>query len=1054
MSKNSLSSKLTESFIQSPLTPLILVTIIFLGALALVSLPREEEPQISVPMVDILVNADGLSAKDAVELVTKPLETIIQGIDGVEHIYSQTQDHQVVVTARFKVGFNADTAIVRVNERINAHLNEIPYGIKMPLISAKSIDDVAIMVLNLYPKKDIAERYDDVRLYEIAQRLQQDLVKIPDIGTSYIVGGRVKQVRIEPNPDKMLLYQITLDGLITKIKNANYTGNLDKIYVDQQTLKIAYGKTFKTVHELENLTLTTSSGKTVYLKDLADIKFEGQNVMSRAWFYDPKHHSFLPTVAIAIAKKPGTNAVTISKEVEERLENLKGTLIPDNLEVKITRDYGKTASEKSNRLLEDLLGATLSVVLLIGFLIGWREALVVLFVIPATILGTMFIAWILGYTINRVSLFALIFSIGILVDDAIVFIENIVRHWREKPKSNRITTAIEAVVEVGNPTIMATLTIIVALLPMLFVSGLMGPYMSPIPINASVAMFLSLLIAFIIVPWLLLKIQGDKPASEHPHGESLLSRKYRDIAHLLVYNRKLCFKFMVIVVTITFALCGLFITKNVTVKMLPFDNKSELVIQLDLPKDATLEDTDKYMKMVNHSIKNVPELLDTQLYVGTAAPFNFNGLVKHSYVRNSPYFGEIQVNLVPKGQRSRSSHDIAIDIRTRINALTYPDRTVVKVLEVPPGPPVLSTLLAEIYGPTAEMRRDLARAIKEIYQKIPFLKDIDDSFGYQTEQVRLSILHDRLDHYKADEEAVYRTLGAILGKNLVGYIHHANGRYPTEIGVEMAKSTKILNDRLLSVLVPTKSGTTALSNLIYIEKAKTSYPIFRHNGYDTEMVMAELSGSFEAPIYGMLAVNDAINKKEWEKSLKPKILYHGQPSSEQTMSVLWDGEWEITYVTFRDMGASFIVALLGIYALLVAQFKRFTTPVVILVPIPLVLIGIIMGHFIFQAPFTATSMIGLIALAGIVVRNSLLLVEFIRFRLSAGDPLPEALIEAGAKRITPIMMTAVAAMIGAVFMFFDPIFQGLALSLFFGLLSSTILTLFAIPALYILAKTK
>ncbi|CAO5681582.1 MAG: Efflux pump membrane transporter BepE [Holosporales bacterium] len=1042
--------RFTQFFVESPLTLLILIATFFLGVLALINLPREEEPQISVPMVDVFVQAQGLKAQDAAELVTKPLEVILKGIHGVDHIYSQTQDDGAVITVRFQVGYNPDKAILHVHERIRAHLDEMPYGIQMPLVNLKTIDDVAILVINLMAKPELADRYLDTTLYEIGEQLRQEMMTLSDVGSTYIVGGRPSQIRIEPNLDQLLKLEVTLLDVVNKIKNANLINPLGRIYKEQKTFSLTAGDAFKTLDDLKEFVISNDHDKTFYLKDIANITIDGKNTVSRAWYYDKDSDHFLPTVAIALAKKPGANAVLISNQVQNKLASLHGTLIPKDINAKITRDYGQTANEKSNRLLADLLGATLCVVLLVGIFIGWRESVVVLFVVPLTILGTLFFAWLMGYTINRVSLFALIFSIGILVDDAIVFIENIVRHWREFPHENKIKTAVNAVVEVGKPTIVATFTIIVALLPMLFVSGLMGPYMSPIPINASVAMLLSLVVAFVIVPWFLLKVKGNTPILHHTQ-ESVLSKYYHQFATRLVYDRPLCKKFMMSIVVATGLSCCLFITKTVTVKMLPFDNKSELVIQMDLPKNASLEETDKYLKMINHSLKSIPEVTDTQLYVGTGAPFNFNGLVRHTYLRNQPYMGEIQVNLSPKKDRSRTSHEIALHIRSNINALSYPPTSVVKVLEVPPGPPVLSTLLAEVYGPTAQKRREAAQKLSKIYHDVSFITDIDDSFGSVFQKKRLTLLKDRMDAYKADEASIYQTLNVLMGDTVVGYIHHSNGRYPTQISLTLSNKNKRIDDDILSVFVPTKTGLVALSNMIELTAEDASYPIFRHNGFDVEMVMGELAGAYEAPIYGMFAVNDKLQESDLKDA---QIRYHGQPTTQDQISILWDGEWEITYVTFADMGKAFMVALLAIYAILVAQFKNFRTPLVILVPIPLVLVGIILGHALFKAAFTATSMIGLIALAGIVVRNSLLLVEFIKHRQHLGDPLQKALIEAGSTRITPIFMTAVAAMIGAVFMFFDPIFQGLAISLFFGLLSSTFLTLFSIPAIYIIAKTK
>lgn len=1060
MKRESFSGAITRYFIRSPLTPLLLGAILVVGMLALINLPREEEPQISVPMVDIMVRADGLKALDAKELVTKPLETIIKTIPGVEHVYSQTADDQVMLTARFFVGSSADDAVLRVHDRIRAHLSEIPHGIEMPAIIGKGIDDVAILVLTLSPKPEAAARWNDTHLYELALQLQEELIKTKEIGASYLVGGRPRQLRIEPLPEKMSLYGITLDQLVAKAKNADRSLVSGTVRGQNASFTVLAGQTLQSTTDLGTLLISTRDGKPVYLRDVARIVSGGKPLESRAWFIaktDGKLGEALPAVSLALSKRSGANAVTIASEVNERLASLRGTLLPRDMDVTITRDYGKTASEKSNRLMEDLMGATISVIVLVTLAIGWREGVVVLFVIPATVLATLFIAWIAGFTINRVSLFALIFSIGILVDDAIVFTENIVRRWKEAPQDDPVETAISAVVEVGNPTIMATFTIVLALLPMLFVSGLMGPYMSPIPINASVAMVLSLLVAFTVVPWLLLKFRGGlaHAHSHHsPHGGGL-GRIYRRYATPIIMSRKKSKRLLQVTALATLLACGLFATKSVVVKMLPFDNKSELLVQADLPEGATLESTDRALRAISRALANVPELKDMQLYVGAGAPFNFNGLVRHSYLRNKPELGELQMNLLPKSERKRSSHQIALDVRTRINALAMPAGTVLKVLEVPPGPPVMATLLAEIYGPTAEVRRATAEKVKEAFHQVDYITDIDDSYGTAPERIRLTVNADKLDSYHVEEQAIYDTIQVLLGGVRVGYSHRGDGSSPIEIAVELPKEAKQLNARLLSTPVPAAGGKTVeLGELVTVTREPASYTIFRHNGYDTDMVMAEMAGRYEAPLYGMLAVDDILRGMTWEGGVAPHISMHGQPMDESKTSLLWDGEWEITYVTFRDMGAAFMVALLGIYALLVAQFKSFRTPVVVLVPVPLVLLGIILGHWLLGVTFTATSMIGMIALAGIVVRNSLLLVEFIRHQLAIGVPLQAALIEAGSIRITPILLTAVAAMIGALFMFSDPIFQGLATSLFFGLMSSTVLTLIAIPAVYIVAKTK
>ncbi len=667
----------------------------------------------------------------------------------------------------------------------------------------------------------------------------------------------------------------------------------------------------------------------------------------------------------------------------------------------------------------------------------------------------------MGYTINRVSLFALIFSIGILVDDAIVVIENIVRHWHARGMENLRETAVEAVSEVGNPTIVATLTIIVALLPMMFVSGLMGPYMSPIPANASTAMLFSFFVAVTIAPWLLCHISRrferarphpGFPAEEHAFGA--MGRFYERVARPLLTGRRRSQVFLLVVTVATLGVCVLFATKSVTVKLLPFDNKSELQVVVDMPQGTTLEDTERFLTAAAEHLRDLPELTSIQLYAGTAAPFNFNGLVRHSYLRDQPQQGDLQINLLPKGERSRESHAIALDVRHRLAALPRPAGTVVRVVEVPPGPPVLATLLAEIYGPDEATRRATAMKVREAFEKVDFITDIDDTFSKPGERLRFSINEENLEFYGVEEQAVYDTLAAIIGGVKVGYSQRGYGTKPIEIDVKLPKRALWLGERILSTPLPAGGTTTRgknveLGDVVTVKREPASYSIFRRDGHSLEMVEAEVAGRFEAPIYGMLAVQDQIKKMDWGKAGPPTILYHGQPLNEAHTSLLWDGEWEVTYVTFRDMGAAFMVAILGIYLLVVAQFGSFRLPLVILVPVPLTLIGIVLGHWLLHAPFTATSMIGFIALAGIIVRNSILLVDFIRRRRADGAVLRQALLEAGAIRFKPIVLTAAAAMIGAAFIITDPIFQGLAISLVFGLASSTILTVLVIPALYV-----
>jgi multidrug efflux pump subunit AcrB len=725
----------------------------------------------------------------------------------------------------------------------------------------------------------------------------------------------------------------------------------------------------------------------------------------------------------------------------------------------VTRNYGETANEKANELLFHLGLATISIVLLVGFAIGWREALVVAVVIPTTILLTLFAARVMGYTLNRVSLFALIFSIGILVDDAIVVIENIARHWAMKDGRPRMQAAIEAVAEVGNPTIVATLTVVAALLPMLFVSGMMGPYMSPIPANASAAMLFSFFVAVMLTPWLMMKFGGTAHApSGHDAAQGgRLGRAYVAVAEPILRSRKRSWIFLIAVGVVTLASLGLIYTRHVTVKLLPFDNKTDLQVVVDLPKGSSVEDTDRALQAMVERLASVPEVVSFQTYAAAAAPFNFNGLVRHYYLRAQPQQGDIAVNLVPKGERGRASHDIALELRTRLKDLPLPAGTVVKVVEPPPGPPVLGTLLAEIYGPDAQTRRAVATKVRETFASVPFIVDVEDSFRNRPERVRIAIDQDNLEYYRVEQGDVYDTIRTFGAGSTVGYSHRGGGRHPIPVRIALPKGERVVNERTLATPVPANAlpgdrAIVELGDVVSVMREQASYPIFRHNGRAAEMVTAELAGAFEAPVYGMIAVSDALAKADWGDVPKPAIALHGQPNDESRPVLLWDGEWEVTWVTFRDMGAAFMVAILGIYILVVAQFGSFKLPLVILTPIPLTFIGIMLGHWLFGAPFTATSMIGFIALAGIIVRNSILLVDFIRHARTAGRPLIEVLLEAGAIRFKPILLTALAAMIGAAVILTDPIFQGLAISLLFGLASSTALTVLVIPAIYVVLR--
>ncbi len=1056
-----LSGNLTRAFIGSALTPLFLLAALALGLVALVALPREEEPQISVPMVDIMLKADGLKAEDAVRLVTEPLETIVKAINGVEHVYSNTLDDRVLVTARFLVGTKSDEAILRVHEKIRANMDRIPIGIPEPLIVGRGIDDVAIVTLTLAPKGEAADRWQDNALYHMAENLQIELAKLEDVGLTYIAGGRPDQIRVEPDPEKLSLFGVTLQQLVAKVQQANRSFLAGRVRENNRSVAIAAGQTLSGIPDIGLLLIGARDGRPVYVRDVATVIVGAKPLERHAWHFRKSATGSLervPAVTLAIAKRAGANAVVISERILERIAELQGKLVPNDVEVVVTRNYGETANEKANELLYHLGLATVSIVLLVGFAIGWREAVVVAIVIPVTILLTLFASWIMGYTINRVSLFALIFSIGILVDDAIVVIENIARHWGMSDGRSRTRAAIEAVAEVGNPTIVATLTVVAALLPMLFVSGLMGPYMSPIPANASSAMILSFFVAVVVTPWLMMRLGGGHAAhsGEAAHG-GRLGQIYAAVARPVLATRRRVWWFLLLVAGATVVSLSLIAFKLVTVKLLPFDNKSELQVVVDLPRGTSLEETDRVLHQAASRLAELSELASIQAYAGTAAPFNFNGLVRHYYLRSDAEQGDLQVNLRPKSARSRSSHEIALDVRKRLAGLALPERSSIKVVEVPPGPPVISTLLAEIYGPDAETRRAVpprcarssSRALHRRRRRqlrrpgaAPADRDQPGQSrvlqGRRARRLRyragLPLGHSRRLFASGRRTASgrdCRTTSEKQSRHVRTDALHASSRQRTPWRARHRRARRCRQRQGGKSIVPDLPAQWSR----------------RRDG--DGRAGRRLRG---ADLRHAGGGRQAIAARDWGTLAKPQIAFHGQPRDESKPVLLWDGEWEVTYVTFRDMGAAFMVALLGIYILVVAQFGSFKLPLVILTPVPLTLIGIMLGHWLFGAPFTATSMIGFIALAGIIVRNSILLVDFIRHTDRTDKSLRDVLVEAGAVRFKPILLTAVAAMIGAAVILFDPIFQGLAISLLFGLASSTLLTVLVIPAIYVVLR--
>ena len=1061
-----IAGRITRATIQSPLTPLFLLASILVGLLAIATIPREEEPQISVPMVDIELAVPGMTATDAVEHVGKPLEEILLATPGVEHVYVQARDHGVLVTARFVVGSRPEDAAIRVAERLEANADRAPPGVPWPKVTVRGIDDVPILVLTLSPEAGIADRWSDRELRALAERLRTEMLKVPDVGLTFVVGGRSEAIRIVPDPARLASQGVPLSALMEGVQQAARQFPAGVVRGQGRSEMVVAGGGVVSAADLERVQLRSITGAPVQLADVATVVQGPSDTQARAWRMtrgEDGGFGLAPAVSIAIAKRTGANAVTVSEAAVARLDMLKGSLVPAGVQVDVTRNYGETANEKANELIFHLALATVSIVLLVGFAVGWREAAVTAIVIPTTILLTMFASNLMGYTINRVSLFALIFSIGILVDDAIVIIENIARHWAMADGRTKIEAAIDGVAEVGNPTIVATLTVVAALLPMLFVSGLMGPYMAPIPVNASAAMVFSFFVAVVIAPWLMVRFARMAIFGEPGHGDHATGGKlgalYARVARPVIATRASAGLFLVTVGVATIVAGSMFYFKAVTVKLLPFDNKSELQLVLDMPQGTSLEETQRTLLALAAVAGEQPEVTAMDLHAGTSAPFNFNGLVRHYFLRRDPHLGDLMVTLAHRDDRERSSHEVALALRTALKVVPLPPGGTLSVVETPPGPPVMATLLAEIYGPDEKTRRATAMQVEKLFREIDFVVDVHNSF--QTPAPELRLLPDRaaLDHMGLSERQLLDSIGAVMGRQTVGFAPRGGGQSPLPIEVSLEQPARVWNGALQATPVAVQQTETGLrlvelGELATASRGEGSHMLFRRNGRAADMVLAELAGSQEAPIYGMLAVRDAIDAFDWQAAglVKPVIQLNGQPEDESVPTLLWDGEWEITWVTFRDMGAAFLVALLAIYVLVVAQFRNFKVPLVILTPIPLTLVGIVIGHMLFDAPFTATSMIGFIALAGIIVRNSILLVDFINHARAPGKSMRDVLLEAGQIRFKPILLTALAAMIGAATILMDPIFQGLAISLLFGLASSTLLTVLVIPAIYIILR--
>ncbi|UCB55054.1 MAG: efflux RND transporter permease subunit [Thiotrichales bacterium] len=1053
-----LSGRLARNFLTTEITPLLALVGFLLGVFAVLVTPREEEPQINVTFANVFIAFPGASPAEVESLIAGPAEQVLAEIEGIKHVYSSSMPGMAVLTVQFRVGEDRTAAIVRLYNKIYLHSDWLPRGLgaAQPVIKPKGIDDVPIVTATLWSEDDSIGTYE---LGRIAHSIEGELKRVQGTREIYTVGDTPRVVRVILDPQAMSAYGLDIDSLRIALQAGNSVRDPLDVTADNREILVKAGRFFSTAEEVAGLVVALHEGRPVYLSDVATVS-DGPAL--------PEHYvSFsqgvgsgeigradaMPAVTIAVAKQSGTNAVEIAQRVTERFEQLKGSYIPDNVNVSITRNYGATADAKAKKLITKLAFATASVVLLVLVALGWREAIIVGAAVVVTLAMTLFASWAWGFTLNRVSLFALIFSIGILVDDAIVVVENIHRHL--SLGANKLIEAIpQAVDEVGGPTILATFTVIAALLPMAFVSGLMGPYMSPIPINASLGMVISLAVAFVFTPWLTLKMLA---AHDHGHGAAgQADAEQRETRLLKVVtrvfqpfldgprgplNRRLLLAviLLLIVLSITFVAGRL-----VILKMLPFDNKSEFQVVLDMPEGTSLEQTARVLHDIGRYLSSVPEVRDYQIYAGTSAPISFNGLVRQYYLREDGHLGDIQVNLVDKHQRERQSHAIAMSLRERIQAIADKHGGNAKIVEVPPGPPVMSPLVAEVYGPDYKGQIDHARKLRTIFEQTADIVDIDDSVEIASDKVIVDVDRSRAALLGLTQQQVSNALASVLDGEDVTFMHLDNAKYAVPVRIEYAEQDKADIEQVLSLKLMSRNGTLVpLSEVAALELGTRQHNIYHKDLLPVVYVTADMAGETDSPLYGLFDIaaraEQATTMSQW---------FVNTPQNPYEYSFKWDGEWQITYETFRDMGIAYSVGLLLIYLLVVAQFRSYIVPLVIMAPIPLTIIGILPGHALAGKQFTATSMIGMIALAGIIVRNSILLVDFINQELRRGISFEKAVAMSAAVRAKPIVLTGVAAMAGAFFILDDPIFSGLAVSLISGILVSTLLTLVVIPVVY------
>jgi multidrug efflux pump subunit AcrB len=1058
------AGRLASAFIDSKLTPLIILAALAAGVFATISLPREEEPQIIVPMIDVIVQAPGMTAREVERRVTQPMEKLLWEIPGVEYIYSTSSPGMSLAVVRYKVGSDETQSVVKTYNKMYSNFDRIPPGVSQPLIKPRWIDDVAVLSLTLW-----GEGYSEAALRQIAANVIVPLEQVPDVSEVLLIGGQRRAVRVLLDPTRLSGYHLSAGAVVQLLQGANQRLGVGSVAQSGREVQVDAGSWLMTTQDVEHVVVGVFGGRPVHVSEVAEVRdgpedptqyvrFAAGPAAAEKGIKGVAAGRNYGAVTISLAKRTGTNAATVVGNVLAKLERMRGHEVPDDVHFTVTRNYGETATEKSNELLKHMAIAIIAVTLLIALTLGFRESGVVLLAIPTTLALTMMVFLLKGYTLNRITLFALIFTIGILVDDAIVVVENIVRHFRMATNRGRslLTVATEAVDEVGNPTILATFAVVAAILPLAFVRGLMGPYMRPIPVGASAAMVFSLLIAFLVSPYAsvrLLKHAGGH--GEHSNREGLTTRLYRRVMGRLIHDRRAAFGFLGGIMGLLLIAMLLLPAKLVVVKMLPFDNKSEFQVIIDAPEGATLEQTAAAARTLSDYMCTVPEVTDVQSYVGTAGPYNFNGLVRHYFMRQGPNVADLQVNLVPKGKRQRPSHIIAKTVRDPLTKIAGKFGVRIKVLEVPPGPPVMSTLVAEVYGPTHEERVRVGHEIERIFLTTSGVVDADTYI--EGEQPEFTFVPDREKAALAgiDVNQIARTLAVAVHGTQVGLVHQPEASEDIPVTVELPRGQRPDLEALKSINVQAPNGTLIpLGELVQVEETGSEQSIYHKNLLPVVYVIGEVGGKYESPVYSVLGMQQAVAKLPMPGGYTIKQFATRQPTLTEQVGVKWDGEWHITYEVFRDLGLAFAAVLVLIYILVVGWFQNFKTPILIMAAIPMSLIGILPGHWLMGAFFTATSMIGFIAGAGIVVRNSIILVDFIELRLRQGMPLDEAVIDAGVVRFRPMMLTAAAVFVGASVLLFDPIFQGMAVSLMAGEVASLFLSRMAVPVLYYLAGRK